>query len=96
MASVIGKANATTIDRGDGVRMPAGLLNLTELLPTDQRYYQFMGSLPTPPCSEGVLWTVMKEPVTISRGQYRLFTQLYPNNARPVQAGNGRVVREAL
>ena len=38
----------------------------------------------------------MKQPVTISRGQYRLFTQLYPNNARPVQAVNGRVVREAL
>jgi carbonic anhydrase len=84
------------LDANDRVRMPQGLLNLSELLPTDQRYYQFMGSLTTPPCSEGVLWMVMKQPVTISRGQYRLFTQLYPNNARPVQAVNGRVVREAL
>ncbi|QTN30567.1 carbonic anhydrase family protein [Rhodoferax sp. AJA081-3] len=84
------------LDANDRVRMPQGLLNLAELLPTDQRYYQFMGSLTTPPCSEGVLWMVMKQPVTISRGQYRLFTQLYPNNARPVQAVNGRVVREAL
>lgn len=84
------------LDTNDRVRMPAGLLNLSELLPTDQRYYQFMGSLTTPPCSEGVLWMVMKQPVTISKGQYRLFTQLYPHNARPVQAVNGRVVREAL
>ena len=84
------------LDSGDRVRMPQGLLNLTELLPTDQRYYQFMGSLTTPPCSEGVLWMVLKQPVTISKGQYKLFTQLYPNNARPVQAVNGRVVREAL
>ena len=83
------------LDTGDRVRMPAGLLNLSELLPTDQRYYQFMGSLDTPPCSEGVLWMVLKKPVTISKGQYKLFTQLYPNNARPVQALNGRVVREA-
>ena len=84
------------LEANDRVRMPAGLLNLAELLPTEQRYYQFMGSLTTPPCSEGVLWMVMKQPVTISKGQHKLFTQLYPNNARPVQAVNGRVVREAL
>ena len=83
------------LDSGDRVRMPAGLLNISELLPTDQRYYQFMGSLTTPPCSEGVLWMVLKKPVTLSRGQFKLFTQLYPNNARPVQALNGRPVREA-
>jgi carbonic anhydrase len=83
------------LDAGDRVRMPAGLLNLKELLPTDQRYYQFMGSLTTPPCSEGVLWMVLKQPVTISKAQYKLFTQLYPNNARPVQSLNGRPVREA-
>jgi carbonic anhydrase len=83
------------LDSGDRVRMPQGLLNVTELLPTDQRYYQFMGSLTTPPCSEGVLWMVLKQPVTISKEQYKLFTQLYPNNARPVQPVNGRPVREA-
>jgi carbonic anhydrase len=83
------------LDNGDRVRMPAGLLNLSELLPTDQRYYQFMGSLTTPPCSEGVLWMVLKQPVTLSKAQFKLFTQLYPNNARPVQPINGRAVREA-
>ncbi|MBK7002799.1 MAG: carbonic anhydrase family protein [Rhodoferax sp.] len=71
------------------------MLNLNELLPTDQRYYQFMGSLTTPPCSENVLWLVLKQPVSISRAQIRLFTQLYPNNARPVQPLNGRTVRDA-
>ena len=83
------------LDSGDRVRMPQGLLDVNELLPKDQRYYQFMGSLTTPPCTEGVLWMVMKQPVTLSKAQYKLFTQIYPNNARPVQPVNGRPVREA-
>lgn len=83
------------LDAKDRVRMPPGLLNLNELLPADQRYYQFMGSLTTPPCSEGVLWMVLKSPVQISPAQLKLFTQLYPMNARPVQAINGRPVRSA-
>jgi carbonic anhydrase len=83
------------LDVNDRVRMPPGLLNLNELLPVDQRYYQFMGSLSTPPCTEGVLWVVLKTPLTVSPAQLRLFTQLYPMNARPVQALNDRPLREA-
>lgn len=83
------------LDANDRVRMPREILNMNELLPGDQRYYQFIGSLTTPPCTEGVLWMVLKQPVQMSRNQFRLFTQLYPNNARPVQALNGRPVRDA-
>jgi carbonic anhydrase len=83
------------LDAGDSVRMPASLLDLNEILPKDQRYYQFMGSLTTPPCTEGVLWMVLKQPVQLSQAQYKLFTQLYPLNARPVQALNARPVRDA-
>jgi carbonic anhydrase len=83
------------LDSGDRVRLPAGLIDMNTLLPTDQRYYQFMGSLTTPPCTEGVLWNVIKAPVTVSKEQLKLFAQLFPMNARPVQALNGRVVREA-
>ena len=83
------------LDANDKVRMPEGLLDLNEFLPKDQRYYQFMGSLTTPPCTEGVLWMVLKQPVNISAAQYKLFRQQFPLNARPVQALNGRVVREA-
>ena len=83
------------LEANDRVRMPQGLLELGELLPKDQRYYQFMGSLTTPPCSEGVLWMVLKQPMTVSREQLRLFAQLFPNNARPVQQVNGRAIRSA-
>ena len=83
------------LDAGDRVRMPANSLDLTALLPTDQRYYQFLGSLTTPPCTEGVLWMVLKTPTAISREQIKLFAQLFPNNVRPVQPLNSRPVREA-
>lgn len=81
------------LDVMDRVRLPADLLNLNELLPQDRRYYQFMGSLTTPPCTEGVLWIVIKQPVGISQDQLRLFSQVFPMNARPVQPAHGRVVR---
>ncbi|HSV51319.1 MAG TPA: carbonic anhydrase family protein, partial [Burkholderiaceae bacterium] len=83
------------LEVADRVRVPAGVIDLNTLLPQDQRYYQFMGSLTTPPCSEGVLWMVLKTPASLSAEQLKLFAQLFPNNARPIQALNGRVVREA-
>lgn len=83
------------LDTGDRVPMPLGLLDLNELLPQDQRYYQFMGSLSTPPCTEGVLWLVLKQPTAVSPQQIKLFGQLFPNNARPLQPLNGRAVRDA-
>jgi carbonic anhydrase len=83
------------LDANDRVRMPPGLIDMNELLPKDQRYFQFIGSLTTPPCTEGVLWMVMKQPTQLGREQIRMFQQLFPNNARPVQPVNGRPVRQA-
>ena len=83
------------LDTNDRVRIPTGLIDMNELLPKDQRYYQFMGSLTTPPCTEGVLWMVMKQATPVSKEQIKLFSQLFPRNARPVQPLNGRAVRDA-
>ncbi len=83
------------LDTNDQVRMPAGVVNMNELLPADQRYYQYFGSLTTPPCTEGVLWMVIKQPLRISPEQFKIFNQQFPFNARPVQPVNGRPVREA-
>ncbi len=84
------------LDVNDSVRMPPDLININDILPRDRRYYQFMGSLTTPPCTEGVLWMVMKQPVSLSSAQLRVFSQLYENNARPVQPRNDRPVRDAV
>lgn len=71
-------------------------IDLTQLLPKRHDYYTYMGSLTTPPCSEGVLWMVMKEPVQISADQAAIFARLYPNNARPIQKTSGRIIKESL
>jgi len=83
------------LGKGDRVAMPPGSFDLSQMLPKDQRYYQFMGSLTTPPCTEDVLWMILKQPVTLSQAQMRMFAQQFPNNARPVQPINGRVIRDA-
>jgi carbonic anhydrase len=83
------------LDTNDQVRMPAGAVNMNEILPADQRYYQYFGSLTTPPCTEGVLWLVIKQPLRISPEQFKIFSQQFPFNARPTQPVNGRPVREA-
>lgn len=72
-----------------------GQLDLLKLLPEDRSYYTFMGSLTTPPCSEGVLWLVMRKPVPVSTEQVDIFARLYPMNARPLQAGSGRLIKES-
>ncbi len=68
-------------------------INAKQLLPADPGFYSFMGSLTTPPCTEGVQWLVMKTPVEISREQIGHFAALYPMNARPLQPGNDRLVK---
>jgi len=54
-----------------------------------------MGSLTTPPCSEGVLWIVIRDPVAVSAEQVAAFARLYPNNARPIQQAAGRLIKES-
>lgn len=70
----------------------AAMVNPKDLLPAARGYYTFHGSLTTPPCSEGVTWLVLQQPVTLSPSELTRFTHLYPNNARPLQPLNGRTV----
>lgn len=69
-------------------------IDLNTLLPENRNYYTYMGSLTTPPCSEGVLWLVLKQPVQVSQDQVAIFSRLYRHNARPVQPLGGRLIKE--
>lgn len=78
---------------GETVSIDGLALDLAALLPKDLGYYDFEGSLTTPPCSEGVHWMVLRHPVTVTPRAIAEFRGLYAVNARPVQPLNGRVVR---
>ncbi|MCP4635033.1 MAG: carbonic anhydrase family protein [Methyloversatilis sp.] len=70
-------------------------IDLAKLLPEKRDYYTYMGSLTTPPCTEGVTWLVMKDPLQLSPEQIGIFGHLYRNNARPVQSANGRLIKQS-
>ena len=70
-------------------------VNPADLLPRDLGYYQYMGSVTAPPCTEGVTWYVLKTPVDISPKQIQAFARLFPHDVRPPQPLNGRTVKES-
>ncbi len=66
-------------------------------------YYSYPGSLTTPPCSEGVLWYVLKDPVNVSQVAIDRLHEIvslfqtyggYPDNNRLLQLLNGRQITE--
>jgi carbonic anhydrase len=64
-----------------------------ELLPQDKTYYTYTGSLTMPPCTEGVKWIVMKQPLTLSVDQvWQMEWAMNGHNHRPVQRRNNRLV----
>jgi carbonic anhydrase len=67
-------------------------INATSLLPSSTAHFSYIGSLTTPPCSEGVKWQVLSTPITISPAQLDTFVRLYPLDARPVQARRDRSI----
>jgi carbonic anhydrase len=70
-------------------------IRASELLPTSKSYYFYQGSLTTPPCTEGVRWLVMQEPITMSAEQIDALQKAIGfDNCRPTQALNGRVVMD--
>lgn len=68
-------------------------ITVSGILPKNKDYYRFNGSLTTPPCTEGVRWFVMKQPVTLSHEQVEQFAHvMHHDNNRPVQRLNARAV----
>jgi carbonic anhydrase len=64
--------------------------NPGSMLPKDLGFYNYEGSLTTPPCTEGVQFYILKKPMDISKDQVGKFP--FKLNARPVQNLNGRKI----
>lgn len=74
----------------EGLKVDPGLL-----IPRRRDYSTYVGSLTAPPCSEGVLWLILQQPMSVSKEQLNDFAKAYRQNARPIQPGNGRIVKSS-
>lgn len=70
-------------------------IDAATLLPSDKNYYGYTGSFTTPPCTEGVLWMILKTPVNLSASQIATFRAIIDGNNRPVQPLNDRTVADS-
>jgi len=78
--------------RGIETHLENVIVDVEQLMPKNRSAYRYDGSLTTPPCSEGVKWIVVKDPVQLSEAQIKAFGAIVWKNNRPVQRLNGRKV----
>lgn len=69
-----------------------GDFSVGELIPKNKSYYHYIGSLTTPPLTEGVEWYVMQNKLEISLEQLDRFIAIHGKNNRDCQPLNERVV----
>ncbi|GMI64251.1 A. THALIANA ALPHA CARBONIC ANHYDRASE 1, CARBONIC ANHYDRASE 1, alpha carbonic anhydrase 1 [Hibiscus trionum] len=76
--------------------VPLGTLSINELNRKSSKYYKYVGSLTTPPCTEDIKWSILGKVMSISKEQIAAMdSPLNSNckrNARPCQPLNGREV----
>jgi carbonic anhydrase len=78
-------ANLPAVDAPLNTRTPLPPFNLRSFLPKSLTNYRYLGSLTTPPCTEGVHWVVLEDVMTVSDEDMAQFTRRIAFNARPVQ-----------
>lgn len=68
-------------------------VSVDELVTDRGDYFLYNGSLTTPPCTEGVKWIVIKQPIIASPEQIEHYHDLLGfDNNRPIQPHNSRII----
>ncbi|MCX7946152.1 MAG: carbonic anhydrase family protein [Hydrogenophilus sp.] len=89
-----GKTKGKEGSGGGRWQRSGGTIDVRQLLPRSDGFFRYSGSLTTPPCSEGVRWYVMQEPVMAGEGQLQTMRAILGENARPLQPLYARRVLE--
>jgi carbonic anhydrase len=95
-----GTANQSLAELWTMLPMKAGELgsehrfNPQELIPSNSHHFSYHGSLTTPPCTEGVQWIVLRDPISMSATQIAQFVSVIGQNARSIQPLHGRGILE--
>jgi carbonic anhydrase len=79
-------------DASNRSRTSERTVDVGAMLPQDRTAYAYEGSFTTPPCTEGVEWLVLTDPVRLSQGQIDTFRAILMGNNRPTQDLHGREV----
>lgn len=93
LAELFTKMPATVTDENSMVPLD-GKIDPTDLIPINSAIARYSGSLTTPPCTEPVQWSVFLTPSTVSAGQVAALQKIFPDNHRPTQPSNDRVINE--
>jgi carbonic anhydrase len=82
--------------RADGDHSHADVsVNASDLIPATRGYFRYSGSVTGPPCTEGVEWIVLKQPLQLSPDQLTRYRARFADNARAVQPLHQRAVLES-
>ncbi|CAF0804441.1 unnamed protein product [Rotaria sp. Silwood1] len=70
------------------------IFNLNRLMQVkDKEFFRYIGSLTTPPCTEGVIWTIFSHEIPIKKESLNLLRQnIMQKVYRPIQPLNGRTI----
>ncbi|KAG6760699.1 hypothetical protein POTOM_033878 [Populus tomentosa] len=75
----------------------AGVVDPRNIKIGSRKYYRYIGSLTIPPCTENVVWTIVRKVRTATREQVRMLRVAVHDesdtNARQIQSINSRTVK---
>ncbi|XP_062165906.1 alpha carbonic anhydrase 1, chloroplastic [Alnus glutinosa] len=76
--------------------IPLGIIDTKHMRRKSRKYYRYVGSFTTPPCTENILWNILGKVRSISKEQIQALKapliSSCKDNSRPIQPLNGRKI----